>query len=403
MKELIEKRNRLVAEIRSIVDQMEKSPSADLEEKLATLEKDCDQVDKLIEAETRQQERELRSKAQINNAVDPVIGQSQSSQKQEDEKALRAEAFSEFLKRGESIKYETRYNGLVANNMTEGGSFIAPQEFVAQVIKAIDDAVVIRSLATKFTLVKSGSLGFPTLDADLSDFEWTTELATGSVDTTLKTGKREFVPNPLAKRVKASRKFLAASAVPVEQFVAERLGYKVGITQEKAFMTGNGASQPLGLFTASANGISTSRDVSTDNTSSAITFDGLINALYSLKSGYQEKATWLFHRDAIKMLRKIKDGQQQYIWQPAVSAGLPATLLDRPIVQSENVPNTFTTGLYVGMVGDFSNYWIVDVLNLEVQRLNELYAEANQVGWIGRMECDAAPVLQEAFARVKLA
>ena len=144
MKELIEKRNRLVAEIRSIVDQMEKSPSAELEEKLATLEKDCDQVDKLIDAETRQQERELRSKTQINNAVDPVIGQTQKNQKQEDEKALRAEAFSEYLKRGESIKYETRYNGLVANNMTEGGSFIAPEEFVAQVIKAIDDAVVIR-------------------------------------------------------------------------------------------------------------------------------------------------------------------------------------------------------------------------------------------------------------------
>jgi Phage capsid family len=62
-----------------------------------------------------------------------------------------------------------------------------------------------------------------------------------------------------------------------------------------------------------------------------------------------------------------------------------------------------STGEYVGLLGDFSHYWIADALSMQIQRLNELYAETNQVGFIGRLETDGAPVLEEAFVRVKLA
>ena len=66
-------------------------------------------------------------------------------------------------------------------------------------------------------------------------------------------------------------------------------------------------------------------------------------------------------------------------------------------------PNTFTTRQFVGILADFSQIWIADALSMQVQRLNELYAETNQVGFIGRLETDGAPVLEEAFVRVKLA
>jgi HK97 family phage major capsid protein len=69
---------------------------------------------------------------------------------------------------------------------------------------------------------------------------------------------------------------------------------------------------------------------------------------------------------------------------------------------SEYVPNTFTSGLYVGLFGDLRYYWIADSLMFELQRLDELYAETNQVGMIGRWESDGMPILEEAFARVKL-
>lgn len=167
-------------------------------------------------------------------------------------------------------------------------------------------------------------------------------------------------------------------------------------------MTGSGANQPLGVFTASADGISTGRDVSTDNTSTAFTADGLKNAKYTLKAGYWPRARWLFHRDAVKMLSKLKDSTNNYIWQNSVQMGQPDMLEGIPVFTSEYAPNTFTTGLYVGILGDFSYYHIVDALDFGIQRLVELYAASNQTGFIGRLESDGMPVLEEAFVRVKL-
>ena len=69
----------------------------------------------------------------------------------------------------------------------------------------------------------------------------------------------------------------------------------------------------------------------------------------------------------------------------------------------QNSSRILLTGKYVGLFGDFSNYWIVDALSMQIQRLSELYAETNQVGFIGRLETDGAPVLEEAFVRVRLA
>jgi HK97 family phage major capsid protein len=84
-------------------------------------------------------------------------------------------------------------------------------------------------------------------------------------------------------------------------------------------------------------------------------------------------------------------------------AGEPPILLGLPFFMSEYAPNTFTTGLYVGILGDFSNFWIVDALTMIFQRLVELFAATNQVGFIGRRELDGMPVLSEAFVRVTLA
>jgi HK97 family phage major capsid protein len=159
----------------------------------------------------------------------------------------------------------------------------------------------------------------------------------------------------------------------------------------------------LGLFTASDLGIPTSRDIATDNTTTAITADGLINALYGLKEGYQRNARWLFHRDVVKAIRKLKDGDGQYLWAPGIALNQPDTILAKPFLMSEYAPNTFTTGKYVGIVGDFSYYWIADDLNIEIQRLVELYAATNQIGFVCRYAGDGMPVLGEAFARVTLA
>ena len=90
------------------------------------------------------------------------------------------------------------------------------------------------------------------------------------------------------------------------------------------------------------------------------------------------------------LLRVVREGEADLV------LGLPMTI-------SEWAPSTFTTGEYVGILGDFKHCWVADALSMQVQRLNELYAETNQVGFIARLETDGAPVLEEAFVRVKLA
>ena len=289
---------------------------------------------------------------------------------------------------------------------TAGGFLVTPLQVVDQLIKAIDDQVFIRQHATVLAVPNADSLGVPTLDADPADADWTAELGTGNEDSTMAFGRRELHPHPLAKRLKISRTLLRK--VPNSEGLAmQRLGYKFGITQEKNFLTGNGSNQPLGVFTASNYGISTGRDVATGNSATAIAMAGLINAKYTLKAAYWSRARWIFHRDAVKQIALLRDesggaGTGQFLWYPSVREGEPDRLLGLPMDVSEYAPNTFTSGLYVGILGDFSNYWIADSLALEMQRLVELYATTNQVALIGRMESDGMPVLEEAFVRVKL-
>jgi HK97 family phage major capsid protein len=291
---------------------------------------------------------------------------------------------------------------LSAGTEAEGGATI-PSVFAAQLIKAMDDQTFIRQWATKFTQPKAESMGVPYLSADPADSEWTTELAIGNEDSTMAFGRRELTPSPNGEYIKVSKKLLRASPLNMDALVRDRLAYKAGITAEKAFLLGTGSNQPLGVFVAHDDGIGTARDVSTGNTTTSMTFDGLIETKYTMKGQYWPKLKWIFHRDGVKQIAKLKDGEGQYIWRPSVIAGEPSTILDTPYAMSEYAPNTFTTGLYVGLLGDFQHYWIVDALSMTIEVATELFIATNQNLYVLRFEADGAPVLAEAFARVKLA
>ena len=314
--------------------------------------------------------------------------------------------FQMFLPRWLSGDYRNmtgeEQRALQADIDTQGGYLTPPEQAVNQLLKNVDDMTYIRQWATTFTVTSADSLGVPTLENDPADADWTSELATGNEDTAMSFGRRNLHPHPLAKRIKISQKLIRLMP-NAESFVRARLSYKFGITFEKNGLTGTGAQQPLGVFTASTDGISTSRDVSTDNTTTAMTFDGLKNAKYALKGQYHARARWLFHRDGVKQIDKLKSTDNVYHWEPSVKVGQPDMLLGLPLFMSEYVPNTFTSGNYVGILGDFGFYWIADALTLTFQLLTELYAETNQVGLIGRLESDGQPVLEEAFVRVTLA
>lgn len=320
-------------------------------------------------------------------------------------------AWNAFLRDGRAGLNADHVRALNAGNDPEGGFLVAPEEFVNRLLANVDDLLPLRGLATVMRLTNAESLGVPTRDADLTDATWTSEVATGSQDDSLRFGKRELRPHPLAKRVKISRKLLRVAAMDPEQIVRERMAYRHATAQENAFMTGDGNQKPLGLFTvgnADLGGITTSRDKDVptsgtafvNNATNGYAADALIDAKYFLKPQYHARARWLFHRLILAEVRKIKDANDQYIWK----AGLGDqndTILEIPYVLSEFAPSTMANNDYIGMLGDFSHYWIVDALQFEIQRLIELYAESNQIGFIGRMESDAMPVLEEPFVRLQ--
>lgn len=403
LKELREGRAKIVADMRAILDAAEagkRNPTAEESAKYDEMFAKAEESRKAIEMETRQIELdrevaaksddEQRSKLKDGKLPDPAA-------------ELRMKGFRSWLKGANSGEGMAEFRALSVGTDTEGGYTVAPEQFVQQLIKAVDNEVFVRRRATVIPVPSANSLGVPTLAADPADADWTTELQTGSEDSTMSFGKRVLMPHPFAKRIKVSNDLLRKSLLPAEQIVTQRLAYKFGVTEEQGFMTGSGVARPLGLFTASADGIPTTRDKSTGNSTTAITFDGLIEAKYSVKAQYWKTASWIFHRDAVKMVSKLKDGDGQYLWRPSVREGEPDLVLGHPMDISEYAPATFTTGLYVGLFGDMSFYWIADAMNMQMQRLNELYAETNQVGFIGRQECDGMPVLGEAFARVTLA
>jgi len=283
-----------------------------------------------------------------------------------------------------------------------GGYIGAPQQMVNRLIQKLDDMMFIRRLGTVIPVTGSDSLGCPSLDTNNDDSDWTAEVGDVNTDSEMAFGTRELKPGMLSKEISISMRLLRVSALPIENLIMDRLAYKFALPQEKAFLTGSGVGQPLGLFTASANGIGTGRDYSTGNSGTAIAFDNLIGQKYNLKEQYQSAAQWLFSREAMGNIAKLKDGEGRYIWCVSPILGQPDTILGKPVNMSEWVPHVFTTGLYVGMYGDFSNYWIADGSGFSVQRLNELSARNNRIGFIGRGESDGMPVLEEAFTRVKL-
>ena len=369
-----------------------------IETQLGFLERHDERAESLEDDEPRGGRRVVRTEPDEASAAAEA----------EKRNALLGREWRSYLQTGR-VPTSDEFRALQAESDIEGGYLLAPQTQAAILLQSVKDLMFIRQIAHVETIDSSVSLGVPSLDTDLSDASWTGEIVAATEDSALRLGRREMKPNYLSKLVKLSRPLVRRTGGGAEALVRDRLAYKFALTQEKGFLSGNGNGQPLGLFTASNDGIGTARDISTGNSTTAIGADGLIECKHNLKGQYWARAQWLLSRTAVKNIRTLKDGNGQYLWSPGqglgngLSSGNPAMIVDSPYFMSENVPSTFTTGQYVGLIGDFEYYWILDVLGFDVQVLLELYAATNQIGYIGRVECDGMPVLAEAFSRLALA
>lgn len=317
------------------------------------------------------------------------------------DRAEYRKAFRNYVLGGFGEMPSPERRALQAGEDTIGGYIVPPMQWMNRLIKAVDNNVFVRRFATVIPVTGADSLGAPSLDTDPADPTWTSEIKTGSEDSSLTFGGRKLTPHPIAQRIKISETLLRKAALDPEMLVADRMAYKFSVVEESAFLLGSGSGQPLGIFTDSTIGVpAASCDVVTGSDTD-FTADGLITAATSMKSQYWARARWVFHRVAIRKIRQLKHGDGTYLWTPGLGNLVGATILDMPYDVSEYCPYTFTSGLYVGALCDWSQYWIADAMTYRVKRLVELYAESDQVGFIARKETDGMPVLSEAFIRLK--
>lgn len=286
------------------------------------------------------------------------------------------------------------------------GGYVTSNTQLTRLIELQADVIAMRRLATVLPPIPGGSAITPSEDTELSDPAWTSEIGTGADDTVFPFGQRMLTPHPLAKRIKISRTLLrAATLLDVEGFVLNRMARKFNEAEENSYVNGDGNQKPQGLLSAAITAVIGATSVTLEP-------NDLINWAYQLPAAYARRAAILCNRSFIRKVRLLRDesggaGTGQYMWQPGLSSGNPPTILDWRYELSDMYPTGLTNDVFdanavVATIGDFSYYWIVDSLNFEVQRLEELYAATNQVGFIGRKETDGMVVNVDAFRNLKI-
>ena len=279
-------------------------------------------------------------------------------------------------------------NALQVGTDSEGG-YLVPDEFEKSLIAGLKLANVIRANAHVFT-TSSGSHKIPVV-ASNGTAAWLEEEGafTPSDDSF---GQVQLDAHKVGTLIKVSEELLADSAFDLESYIRSEFIRRIGDKEEEAFLVGNGTNKPTGILNATGGG----QVGVTAASASTITADELIDLYYSLKAPYRKNAVWVLNDSTMKIIRKLKDGSGQYLWQPALKDGEANTILGRPYFTSPYAP-AVAAGAKSVLFGDLNYYWIGDREGITFRRLNELYAGNGQVGFLASKRLDGKTVLPEAI------
>lgn len=260
---------------------------------------------------------------------------------------------------------------------SEGG-YTVPDVFLRQLLESKREFGVIDGLATHFSTSDNGQVTVPTVATYGTSVLTAEEAAfTESEDTF---GQKVFDAYKYGRIEKISDELVTDSAFDILGVVARLAGTSLAIVTGTAFATGDGSGKPNGIFTAATTGV-------TAASNAAITGNELIDLYHSVLSPYRANSVWVLRDSTAAAVRKLVDGNSQYLWQPGLQAGQPDTLLGRPVHTDPNAPAIATVADSV-LFGDVSAYWIRDVEGTTVKVLDELYAANGQVGFRIHMRTD---------------
>lgn len=279
------------------------------------------------------------------------------------------------------------HNDLQIGTDSEGG-YLVPDEFEKTIIESLESETIFRKLATVIR-TSNGDRKIPIVTSK-GEASWIDEENQYALSDDA-FGQASLGAYKLGTAIKISEELLNDSVFDLPSYIAREFARRIGVKEEEAFFVGNGIGKPAGIFNATGgaeNGVTT--------TTTSVTFDDVMDLFYSLRSPYRKKAVWVLNDSTVKALRKLKDGNGNYIWSPSVTAGTPDTILNRPYYTSCYVPE-LKAGNKCMAFGDFSYYWIADRQGFSLKRLNETFALNGQVGFLATKRVDGRLTLSEAI------
>jgi len=249
-----------------------------------------------------------------------------------------------------------------------------PTSFVGQLYRVLIDTSTIRQAnPTVFSTSSGENLAVPRATA-YGTAKWTAEGGTISAsDPTV--SAVTLGAYKVGVLVQLSSELLADEGFDVAGFIASQAGMLIGVAVDAAYVAGTGTTQPSGFnpnaTVAVQAATGTGSLVGLPTSGSYIGGDVLVELYHSIIPQYRPRASWIMHDQTVKVVRKLKDTTGQYLWQPALVAGQPDTILGRPVYPDPNMPQITAASKPVIAFGDFRGYAIRDVTPLRFERSNE--------------------------------
>lgn len=395
LNEMLEKRKNLLNTMDGFLETHKNSNGALSIDDDATYSKMEKEFDELTASITRAQRR-ANMEMEMNKPVNaPITAKPMVMTEPEDSTGRASKGYKKNFWNAMRRKQMTpeMVNALQIGTDSEGG-YLVPDEYEKTLVEALEEENIFRKLAHVIS-TSSGDRKIPVV-ASKGSASWVDEEGT-IPDSDDAFNQVSIGAYKLGTLIKVSNELLNDSVFNLESYISKEFARRIGSKEEDAFFNGNGTGKPVGIFNATGGaevGV-------TAASATAITADEIIDLFYSLKAPYRKNAVWILNDATIKAIRKLKDNNGNYLWQPSLTAGTPDTILGRPVYTSSYVP-TIAAGAKTIAFGDFSYYWIADRAGRNFKKLTELYAANDQTGFVATQRVDGKLILPEAIKVLKM-
>jgi HK97 family phage major capsid protein len=271
------------------------------------------------------------------------------------------------------------------------GGYLVPEEWDSRLIDVLNEENIMRGLATQITTSGEHKINIAGAKPTAA---WIEE--GGALQfTDAKFGQKILDAHKLHVAVKVTEELLYDSMFDLASYITTQFGIAIANAEEDAFLNGDGQGKPTGIFDATNGGT-----VAKTLTGTKLGTDDVLDLVYALKRPYRKKASFIMNDQTLAALRKLKDNNGSYIWQPSYQAGEPDRLLGYSVHTSAYAPE-LAADKPVMAFGDFSYYNIGDRGTRSMQELRELFAGNGMIGYVAKERVDGLLVLPEAVQIMK--